>query len=322
MKTFLFINSFILSIALSNAQNNMILNGHFENHLVCPPFISGGIFNGSIPYVSNPSLYTPDYFNSCDSSFQQFFTTPSNLKGYQYPKSGDAYIGIATWENQTEKKEYIQLEMNEPLKLNHHYLFSCYLSLAEVSDYANADFGVHFDSDSLFFSTFNSIPLTPQLVNQPGNFFADTSLWMEFSGIYLAQGGEQFIIIGNFKNNNGNPPDTLKIQPTGTQGSGTYYYIDDVSLIDLDSTLAVKENEAMAQVEVFPNPASSILTIKLNAAPQQYSITDIKGNTLMQNSISKQEQIQIDITELPSGFYVISFLNKQGYITRTKFIKL
>ncbi|HRG58615.1 MAG TPA: T9SS type A sorting domain-containing protein [Bacteroidia bacterium] len=312
----------ILCIASSYAQNNLIINGSFEDHLICPPYIAGGIFNGLIPNVSNPSLYTPDYFNSCDSSFQQFFSIPLNLKGNQYPKSGNAYIGIATWEYQSNQKEYIQMEVNMPLLINHHYLFSCYISLAEVSDYSNADFGVHFDSDSLFFSTFNSIPLIPQIINSSGNFFSDTSLWMQFTGIYLAQGNEKFIIIGNFNNNNFNPPDTLKIQPTGTQGSGTYYYIDDVSLIDLDSTLSLKENEAMAQVEVFPNPASSVLTIKLNAPQQQYSITDIKGNTLMQNSISNQEQIQIDITTIPSGFYVINFINKQGYITREKFVKL
>jgi hypothetical protein len=75
-------------------------------------------------------------------------------------------------------------------------------------------------------------------------------------------------------------------------------------------------------VEVFPNPASSVLNIKLNAPQQQYSIIDIKGNTLMQNSINKQEQLQIDITTIPSGFYVISFINKQGYISREKFVKM
>jgi hypothetical protein len=78
----------------------------------------------------------------------------------------------------------------------------------------------------------------------------------------------------------------------------------------------------MAQVVVFPNPASSVLNIKLNVPQLQYNIIDIKGNTLMQNSISKQEQIQIDINALPSGFYVINFINKQGYITREKFVKL
>jgi hypothetical protein len=78
----------------------------------------------------------------------------------------------------------------------------------------------------------------------------------------------------------------------------------------------------MAQVEVYPYPASSVLNIKLNEPQQQYSITDIKGNTLMQNSLSKQEQLQIDISALPSGFYLISFINKQGYITREKFVKM
>jgi hypothetical protein len=174
---------------------------------------------------------------------------------------------------------------------------------------------------SIKFNNQNVIPLTPQIINASGNFYSDTSTWQEFSGQYTALGNEKYLIIGNFKEASA-VPDTIRIQNFGTMGEGSFYYIDDVSLIDLDSTLSVKENEAMAQVKLFPNPASSVLNIKLNATQQQYSITDIKGNTLMQNSLSKQEQLQIDITTLPSGFYVISFINKQGYISREKFVKL
>jgi hypothetical protein len=159
-------------------------------------------------------------------------------------------------------------------------------------------------------------------VNSPNNFLADTMDWISFTGAFLASGGERFIILGNFNDSTQSVDTLYQYYGSNNHRDGAYYYIDDVSLIDLDSTLTVKENEAMAQVEVFPNPASSNLTIKLNAAQLQYSITDIKGNIVLQNSINKQEQLQIDIAKLPSGFYVISFLNKQGYITRTKFVKL
>jgi hypothetical protein len=166
------------------------------------------------------------------------------------------------------------------------------------------------------------LPFVPQIENTDNNIITDTLNWTAFSGTYLANGGEKFILLGNFKPLAEGFDTAYQYYGSLNHANSAYYYIDDVSLIDLDSTLSVKENEAMAKVELFPNPASNILTIKLNAAQLQYSITDIKGNTLMQNSISKQEQIQIDITELPSGFYVISFLNKQGYIIREKFVKM
>jgi hypothetical protein len=280
---------------------------------------------GRVPCFSNPNTFSPDYFNVCDTlpTSNQWFNVPDNIRGSQYARSGVAYAGISTWDNtMSSLKEYLQVRLKDTLKQGHNYKFSCFLSLADlVSTHANADFGVHFNQDSLKFNNQNVISLAPQITNASGNFFSDTSTWQEFSGQYTALGNEKYLIIGNFKEASA-VPDTIRIQNFGTMGEGSFYYIDDIFLIDLDSTLAISENEALGKVEVFPNPASNVLNIKGNASFKQYSITDIKGNLIHQNSISKQEQLQIDITELPSGFYIISFINKQGYIIREKFVKL
>jgi DNA-binding beta-propeller fold protein YncE len=169
---------------------------------------------------------------------------------------------------------------------------------------------------------FDVLPFVPQIENPDSNILTDTLNWMPITGTYLANGGEQYVLLGNFKPVAEGYDTAYQYYGSPTHANWAYYYIDDVSLIDLDSTLSVKENEAMAQVEVFPNPASSVLTIKLNEPQQQYSITDIKGNTLLQNSLSKQEKLQIDISALPSGFYVINLINKLGYISREKFVKM
>jgi OOP family OmpA-OmpF porin len=314
--------SFILSTGLSCAQNNLISNGSFENNTICPNHLANAINNGNLVYTSNPNGGTPDYFNSCTTVMSQAYQVPSNFLGYQLPRSGTAYIGIDIWDKGYFVSEYIQIKLSENLKQNHHYAFECFLSRAEKSRYSISNFGVHFSIDSVFYAPFEILPLVPQIVNSPTNLLADTTDWMPVTGTFLANGGERFIILGNFNDSTQSLDTIYQYYGSANHYDAAYYYIDDVSLIDLDSTLSVKENEAMAQVEVFPNPASSILTIRLNAPCQQYSITDIKGNTLMQNSINKQEQIQIDITELPSGFYIINFINKLGYITREKFVKM
>ena len=54
--------------------------------------------------------------------------------------------------------------------------------------------------------------------------------WVKISGIYTAHGGEQYITIGNFKLDT--QTDTLRVN---TLGDYTAYYIDDVSVIPLDS---------------------------------------------------------------------------------------
>jgi hypothetical protein len=55
----------------------------------------------------------------------------------------------------------------------------------------------------------------------------DTLKWIEISGIYKANGSEQFIIIGNFKDSLNTKVDT--INPSGF-ALATYYMIDDVSV--------------------------------------------------------------------------------------------
>ena len=332
-KTVSLICSITLSMAFCHAQSNIILNGSFEGVNGCP-WVNNAINEGFVFNISNPNSFTPDYFNTCYTMLGIPYLVqgmPSNNRGYQFSKTGNAYIGIGLWQENSIVSEYVQLRIKDSLKPNHHYAFECYLSRAEKFRYAVSNFGAFFSADSVSMPAADILPFVPQINNPTGNYFTDTLNWMPFTGTYLAQGGEKYLILGNFNAASENI-DTLYqyyiLNSANGYQQGTscfnwaYYYIDDVSLIDLDSTLSVKENEAMVQVELFPNPASSVLNIKLNAPYQQYSISDIKGNTLLKNSINKQEKLQIDISTLPSGFYVICFINKQGYITREKFVKL
>jgi hypothetical protein len=247
---------------------------------------------------------------------------PSNTRGYQNARTGNAFIGIGLWEKINPAREYIQMKFVDSLKNGHHYAFTCFVSMANKFRYATANFGAYFSIDSVSMPALDVLPFVPQIENPDSNILTDTLNWMPITGTYLANGGEQFLLLGNFKPVSAGFDTAYQYYGSPTHANAAYYYINDVSLIDLDSTLTVKENEAIEHVEVFPNPASSVLNIKLNAPYKHYCISDIKGNQLLQNSINKQEQLQIDITALPSGFYVISFLNKQGYITREKFVKL
>jgi Secretion system C-terminal sorting domain len=77
----------------------------------------------------------------------------------------------------------------------------------------------------------NVILDSPQIINYSNPIINDTFCWVKISSLFLAKGGEQYITIGNFKNDN---QTTTKISnPTGVDQQG--YYIDDVSVIPLDS---------------------------------------------------------------------------------------
>lgn len=62
---------------------------------------------------------------------------------------------------------------------------------------------------------------------------SDTMGWVKISGIFTAQGGEQYLTLGNFKL--ASQTQFIQIAPFGTGYNGSGYYIDDVSVISLDS---------------------------------------------------------------------------------------
>ena len=322
MKLKIIVIIFILSAEISSAQYNLINNSSFEDNTICPNDLSYAIDNGSLSYCSNPNSFTPDYFNPCNTVPNQVFNAPSNVRGYQFAKTGNAYMGIDLWEKNAPAHEYIKIRLREILKPNHHYAFECYLSRAEKFRYAVSNFGAYFSVDSVSMPAADILPFVPQINNPAGNYFTDTLNWMPFTGTFLAQGGEQYVILGNF-NPASAPIDTLyQYYGSASHSNWAYYYIDDVSLIDLDSTLSVKENEAMAQVEVFPNPAQESINLS-GIAVQDHnnvlvSITDITGKLVKQTKLNSN--VPIDVSQLNAGLYFIYLESSKGK-QMAKFVK-
>ena len=91
-----------------------------------------------------------------------------------------------------------------------------------------------FTKNAVYVDTANAVallPANPQITNYGNPIIKDTQNWVRVSGIFKAQGGEQFLTLGNFKDNLNTS--YVTIQPTGYQGAG--YYVDDVAVYALDS---------------------------------------------------------------------------------------
>lgn len=78
---------------------------------------------------------------------------------------------------------------------------------------------------------FGVLPANPQIVNYGNPVLGDTLNWIKVSGVFKATGGEKYLTLGNFKYDN--ETNTSQIQANGSAKAG--YYIDDVSVIPLDS---------------------------------------------------------------------------------------
>ena len=145
----------------------------------------------------------------------------------------------------------------------------------------------------------------------------DTANWVEISGIYTATGGEQYITIGNFY-----PDSLINIASSGNTYTSAYYYIDSVFVIPLDNTAgcgSVGINEVNENtIAVYPNPASSALTLSLSANENIISVKVF--NTMGQLCNVYLDKNVLDITKLPQGIYMAE-VQTQNRLMNVRFVK-
>ncbi len=125
--------------------------------------------------------------------------------------------------------------------------------------------------------------------------------------------------------NETNAPDSciIAMSASGTApANNDYLWVD--ALAFTGSVTGLKQTDAEAKVTVSPNPSSSYLTIdipSLNNEKVSVKIIDIQGKEVMEvQSINNSSKINLDISTLSKGNYVINILTKHGMIT-SKFIK-
>ena len=224
---------FLISTNAFSQQNNLIINNSFET------FEDSSIFgfcliDNCVGWYS-PNQATSDYLNSyCQQCF--ICDVPLNFAGHQNPKSMNAYAGIITWSNSPiislpEYKEYLSTKLIRKLVQDRKYFFSCYVSLGDTFTIACNNFGVYLSKDSVFGNYPENLNFSPQISNNiNSNPLTDKQNWMEFKGCFSATGGEQFLTLGNFVPSN--LSDTTNVA-SGILNSGSYYYIDDVSLYEV-----------------------------------------------------------------------------------------
>jgi len=211
------------------SQENLVPNPSFEELDSCEQvfyFLDEGILNWY-----NAGWGSSVIYNSCVDDM--FHDVPHNQFGWQIPYSGDGYAGILTYEAFTnsqdifDSREYIQVELLQPLKANNTYAVSFYVSLAdEYSTCASNGLGAAFSDSPISSSVpFGLINYDAQLVENV--VITDSINWKQINGYYKANGGERFITIGNFQTDSetelicGADVSDVKI---------AFYYIDEVSL--------------------------------------------------------------------------------------------
>ncbi|MBA3682281.1 MAG: gliding motility-associated C-terminal domain-containing protein [Bacteroidetes bacterium] len=158
---------------------------------------------------------------------------------FQLPKSGTnycVYTNYISTPSINEEREYIQNELRSKLISGKSYCVKLYISLVNESKFAITEFGAYLDNGSISTPRYGTSTLTPQIKSPVGVFLNDTVNWTEIKGIYIANGSEKYLTLGNFKTNATTSLVTMAAPPPpfSIQRNVADYYVDDVSIIELD----------------------------------------------------------------------------------------
>lgn len=246
---------FLLSAFLGYSQN-LIPNPSFEDTLRT----SANSYSAK-NWIS-PTQGSPDYLSPFNLMVD---SAPQNNIGYQVAKSGIAYRGINIYSlyrniNTKRFREYIQSKFKSPMIQDTTYCLQFFLNLADSCRFASRNqFGVYLSNNRISSTTRYELQFTPQIIVSPSLYITDKQNWLQFDFKYKANGGEEYITLGNFNDTLG--LDTIHVGGgIDPQFQNTYYYIDDVYLGSCDnlpyvSTVGVWQNKlSKKNINLYPNP--------------------------------------------------------------------
>lgn len=209
-------------------SQNLVPNPSFENYTTCPQTLSqfNTLQDWQVPFNH---FGTSDNFNVCAPTVAiTVASVPHNFSGYQYPATGDAYIGLITFVPGREYREYAQVQLLSPLIANKTYEVSFKVNLSNNSNWASNGLGICFTPNPIVGSgniLGDAIIRNPQV--RMNYVLVDTIYWKVVKQYFVAQGGEQYLTMGNFSND----INTIGIETGVNFWDGScHYLIDDVSV--------------------------------------------------------------------------------------------
>ncbi len=222
----------LLSIALlfsfvSVAQKkgkNLVPNPSFEKHKN-----KSNVISNATPWQN---VGTVDYYMKADKK---------DTSRYKGAHTGTCYSGLRF---QAVYKEYMYVQLLEPLEKGRTYQFKMFVRLMGVSTVTVKQLGVYFSDDAFKMNmNFDKEGIVDSTYKKG---ISGTFNWIPIHGEYLAHGGEKYIIIGNF---------TTKVKDDFVRQNKwdifefkeAYYFIDDISvrkiIISTDSLEALKKTQ-------------------------------------------------------------------------------
>ena len=306
---------FSLSTIAMNGQN-LIPNHSFEQFESCPTYYSQ--FDKLVAWF-NPTEASPDFFNVCATEGSAV-DVPNNAEGQQYPRSGRGYGGIINcfYGTNYNYREYIEVQLLSALIKDSCYHFEMYVNLGVKSHFTTNEMSAYFSDSIIWGNDQQILPLAPQISNSTG-FITDTLNWVLVSGDYMAHGGESYVVIGNFIDDNLLDYKELP----GCCFPGAYFFIDDVSLIPCTVT-GLNTPSRKDEYKLYPNPTADRAVLKFDhSIRENISITvlNVQGQTMLVTTDISAGKVEIDLQHIPAGIYYLQVTSPAKVLSIKKLVK-
>ena len=217
-------------------QDNLVPNPGFEEFGGFPIgwYYKGSDFDAVMKYWTSPTTASPDAYG-----VKVRVPTSWAEKGFgkQAPHGGSNMAGITVYGCSNGKphcREYIQIQLKEPLVLGQNYIFEMWVASLEGGLRCN-NIGASFTEKSLKIAGEERLNIKPavfasKIIDPKGGG------WQKLTMKFKAQSEGDWLIIGNF---NADETTMIMAAPSVSNLNYGYYYLDDVSLRKTEPLLTV-----------------------------------------------------------------------------------
>lgn len=230
------IGVFVLTV--SAKTQNLVANPGFEEYDVCPGDFSQAAHEFRVKHWRSANLGTPDNFNACSIGEAD---VPHNWAGVSDPFEGKGYVGIYLWMNKDNNyREYLQCKLTEPLMKDSLYEIEFHYKLSSYSKYSIDRIGLLLSEKAVEAKHDQVISIQPTIsIIQDSALTKETGYWEIAHKEYRARGGEEYVTIGNFFDNQTTRHYFIQFSPMQQSmlAKSAYYYIDDVKIIPMFNKL-------------------------------------------------------------------------------------
>lgn len=274
----------VVPYGASRAQN-LVPNPGFEIQDTCPAVSQ--IFLAQ-PW-SSANTGTPDLYN----------TTCSTQNGPGRTGIGSAGVSVY-YESPVSTREYLQAPLTSPLTAGEQYCVSFWV-LRQSSQLASDGIGAYLGVGPIDQSDPLILSVTPQVEHPAGQIISGPS-WTNVLGQFTATGGEDHIIIGNFRNNTNTVTEVVNPQ---APSPSVYLKIDDVYV----GTCIMGSVELLSaqDARLFPQPATDFLNVEVPAWWHLHTmeVIGMDGRIIKQQKVTASDRHSLELSQLPTGMYVL-----------------